>query len=70
MAYVSANTVAHNRAVTFVSAFVADAIEAFKARRLITRTYNELSNLTDRELNDLGISRSEISDIARSAVRG
>ena len=29
------------------------------------RTVNELSRLTDRELNDLGIGRSEIVNVAR-----
>ena len=33
------------------------------------RTYNELNNLSSRELNDLGIHRSEISDIVRKTYR-
>lgn len=32
--------------------------------RLAQQAYNELSNLSDRELRDLGISRSEIIAIA------
>ncbi len=34
------------------------------------RTVTELNALTSRELNDLGISRSDIQRIAREAVRG
>lgn len=41
----------------------------FKRRREFNRTYNELSRLTERELDDLGISRANIADVARSAVR-
>ncbi len=37
--------------------------------RKVRKTYNELSRLTTRELDDLGISRSDIATIARSAVR-
>ena len=29
------------------------------------RTYNDLNKLTDRELNDIGISRSQIAMVAR-----
>lgn len=36
--------------------------------RLYRRTLDELENLSDRELNDLGLSRSVLGDIARQAV--
>jgi len=42
---------------------------SIKAWRSARRTYNELNNLSQRELADLGIHRSEISDIARKAYR-
>lgn len=32
------------------------------------KTVNELTRLSDRELNDLGISRGEIKNIARGSV--
>lgn len=32
------------------------------------KTYNELSRLSNRDLNDLGISRSEIRNIAKQHV--
>lgn len=34
------------------------------------RTVNELSRLTDRELGDLGIGRSDIRSVARANVNG
>lgn len=49
-----------------------DAVEAlrrFRARRAaFNQTYNELSVLSQRELDDLGIARSDIARIAREAA--
>jgi uncharacterized protein YjiS (DUF1127 family) len=36
--------------------------------RKYRQTVTELGRMTNRELNDLGISRSEIRSVARSAV--
>lgn len=45
------------------------AVRAARARRAaFLRTYNELDNLTDRELSDLGLSRADIGRVARSAA--
>lgn len=38
--------------------------ETFKRYRTARRTLNELSQLTDRELADIGISRSDIRSVA------
>ncbi len=38
--------------------------------RLYRQTVRELSNLSDRELSDLNISRWDIDRIAREAVQG
>lgn len=43
---------------------------AFAQRRIYSRTARELSGLTDRELADLGIHRSMITEIAREAAYG
>lgn len=43
---------------------------SFNDWRKARRTYNELSRLSTRELDDLGISRGDIADIARRSVRG
>ncbi len=49
-----------------------DAVEAlrrFRARRAaFNQTYAELSVLSQRELDDLGIARSDIARIAREAA--
>jgi uncharacterized protein YjiS (DUF1127 family) len=46
-----------------------DVLRTQRARRAaFRRTYDELSVLNDRELNDLGISRADISTIARQAA--
>lgn len=48
------------------------AFENFKKtmhqRRMFRKTITELNALSDRELHDLGLNRSMISDVARSAV--
>ncbi|MBY3155526.1 DUF1127 domain-containing protein [Rhizobium laguerreae] len=38
--------------------------------RQYSQTVRELGRLSDRELNDLGIGRSEIRGVARSGVAG
>lgn len=43
--------------------------KALKRRSVFNRTINELSNLTDRELSDLGFNRSMIISIAHETSR-
>jgi uncharacterized protein YjiS (DUF1127 family) len=46
------------------------AFANYRARRAaIRRTFNELHSLDDRELADLGISRTDIPTIARQTAR-
>lgn len=40
----------------------------FQRQRTFDRIYGELSSLSDRELADIGISRSQIVDVAWSAT--
>ena len=70
--------------VLTASSWIQDAIEGFndlrRSMRLRTerkaaynRTYKELSKLTDFELNDIGICRGDIKNIARgdkTIIRG
>ena len=45
------------------------ALQRARLRRAAYRqTHEELSQLTDRELNDLGFSRADIPAVARSAA--
>jgi uncharacterized protein YjiS (DUF1127 family) len=41
-----------------------------RARRVYWQVVQELTAYTDRELQDLGIDRADIHDIARQAARG
>ena len=38
-------------------------------RKIYRETYNELASLTDRELNDIGLSRSQIKRVALEAAQ-
>lgn len=42
--------------------------KAFARRKVYLATYHELSMLTDRDLNDLGIARSNIKRLALEAA--
>ncbi|WP_170574991.1 DUF1127 domain-containing protein [Ruegeria atlantica] len=51
-----------------VTDFVARVKEAFTLRAEYNRTFSELQGLTDRELNDIGVRRCDIKDIAHDHV--
>ncbi|WP_281995984.1 DUF1127 domain-containing protein [Ruegeria faecimaris] len=51
-----------------ITTLIARVKEAYAMRAEFGRTYSELQNLTDRELNDIGIRRCDISDIAHKHV--
>lgn len=40
-------------------------VNKFNKWRSYRRTYNELSKLSNRELDDLGLNRADISNVAR-----
>jgi len=43
-----------------------DLFNSYRKWRSYRRTVRELSSLSNRELNDLGINRGQISHVARS----
>lgn len=49
---------------------VEGVLEAWALHREYQRTYNELDSLTDHELADIGVRRSDIADIAQQHVYG
>jgi uncharacterized protein YjiS (DUF1127 family) len=52
-------------------AYLKDGVAtALQQRRIYARTVAELTALSDRELNDLGISRLSIPEIAQEAAYG
>lgn len=67
-----ANTIQIARPGFDFSAWVSANVASFKAwqarNRVYRETYSELSQLNDRELNDLGIARSEIARLAAEAA--
>ena len=48
----------------------ADASQVMARRRVARSTYNELAALSDRDLADLGMNRTDIRRIALEAARG
>ncbi|MCG3267285.1 DUF1127 domain-containing protein [Yoonia sp. I 8.24] len=52
------------------NAFRSDIAQKFTAYKVYTSTVNELQALSNRELADLAISRSEIKRIALEAAYG
>lgn len=45
-------------------------IDAYRKHAVYRQTYKELASLTDYELRDLGIHRSQIEELAREGVYG
>ena len=66
-------TQTHAGSISLLARFVEireQAAEAYAAWRVYRNTLNELQSLHNRDLNDLGISRSEIRSIALEAAYG
>lgn len=61
---------AHVRAYAARDGFLARLRKTIADYRLYRVTLEELSQLTDRDLSDLGIHRAMIRDIARESVYG
>lgn len=53
-----------------IRAAVDGVLEAWAQNREYNRTFNELNALSDHELSDIGVRRSDIADIARQHVYG
>ena len=70
MAIITTNPSARDAFFVNLRAFVTTFIEDAQKRRLARITEDQLSSLNARELEDLGIARSEIKAIARQSVFG
>lgn len=68
MAFISANVPAQSDFVARITAFAAEQRQAFSQWKLYRRTVSELSELSSRELNDLGLNRSTIHATAYDVV--
>lgn len=70
MVYVIIDRGVENSMLSRVKAVGKSIRVALEQRRVFDRTVYELRQLSDRDLWDLGISRSMITDIAREAAYG
>jgi len=66
--YIRLNKFQHN-SINHNQVSVMNLLRSFNKWRRYRTTYNELSRLSAHELNDLGITRSEIAEIARRTAR-
>ena len=70
MAYATAQNTAHSGIVGRIEAFIEARREASAKRRVYNQTLRELQALTNRDLADLGIARSNIRSVAYQAAYG
>lgn len=56
------------RVINTVQTAYAAIVDSYSTNAKIKSTIKELQMLTDRELNDIGITRADIPFIARSSV--
>lgn len=70
MAYVNTTRATGFGLIERIAEFRAAAAEAAAKRKVYRQTVNELSALSNRELADLGLSRSGIKAIAMEAAYG
>lgn len=68
MAYVNSTRSTHVSFLDRFAAVVKIVKDAVERRRVYNETLFELSNLSDRDLADLGLSRASISDVAKAAA--
>ena len=68
MAYANTHTSPRFDLVARVRAVAADAAEAWARYRTYRETLDQLQELTDRELDDLGLSRWSLKDVARQSA--
>lgn len=66
----NASTFYTGRSAAPTMGFWASFRQAMADRAAYRRTHDELSQLTDRELIDLGFTRHDINRVARQAVYG
>lgn len=69
MAYINTAPLTHTSPLSrWFAARVAEYQEAARRRTAYRQTLAELEAMTDRDLNDLGISRASIHELARQAA--
>ncbi len=69
MAYLNTTTKHGTSHAAQAAFFMNEIATRYKRYRIYRQTFNELSELSTRELNDLGFSRSELRYLARKAAQ-
>ncbi len=70
MAYVNSSRQATVSFGDRIVALVKVVGQSMQRRRVYLQTLHELTNLSDRDLSDLGLARSNIASVARDAAYG
>ncbi len=68
MAYVNSSRSAQVSFYDRFAAVVKVVSDLIERRRVYNQTLFELNNLSDRDLSDLGLSRSTLAEVAREAA--
>ncbi|WP_370401872.1 DUF1127 domain-containing protein [Sulfitobacter sp. JB4-11] len=68
MAYLNQTSAPHSSFMTRVSSVLSTMVARYRQNRMYRETYNGLNALTDRELADLGLHRSQLANTAWDAV--
>lgn len=69
MAHITSQSGRRFSAIAGLRGILDDWRQGLERHRLFERTYSELSALSDRELADIGITRSQIIDLSRDMAR-
>ncbi len=69
MAYVSTTPATDTAIIDSTRSFFGRVATSIKRGRMYRKTFQGLDALTNRELADLGLNRSELRFVAREAVR-
>ena len=70
MAAIDTVAVARFSVFARVASFIADLDAAYARYSVFHQTLNELSSLSDRELNDIGLGRGDLRQVARASAYG
>lgn len=70
MAYVNSSRAVRVTLADRIAALFAVAREANARRAIYSQTLRELNGLSDRDLSDLGLTRANITSVAREAAYG
>lgn len=70
MSAIDTSAVARFSIFSRLASYVAELDAAFARYKVFSRTLNELNSLSDRELNDIGLGRGDLKDIARKTAFG